>query len=265
MSNRSIEVMNSTQYLQQMNMQLVKLPDIIKQTNVVFAAINIVTEILELVHSDIQLYPCFQNIHNMYLMQYVKQTELEVLKYNVFTFYTNYNFEITVTVNTLHYCDSCDNYVCNVQYKSYNKQASLVDIIRFEQQKMYLYAKQTTFELACTINALNGITKQNKDVLKQFIKNILNGSKSMIHPKVYLELLHFNNNNEQILQYFTKLDNYKLLDMASNACALEKQNDALRLINKTSTQQIEEGTQIILKLDKKINDLKQQVSKLTTI
>ena len=264
--------------------QIAKLPLQLQHNNL-FAIQNLVTELLQAIYPDIQLYSAFQNFNNMQLLSqlyicrpnasYSQESEAQMIlnnilnksiNYNVFIFYTNYNFEIQIMLSSItHSTFGC----CKINFEQYNKHHINEYIeVNLQNRKISLYSQNEITNLPqqqyiCDIRVTEFTFKlyiqdaENKHITSAFIARLLSGCEKFTHPKVYLDFLHFNNDNKQIMMYcytFNSSDKKMLTDKID---ILTKQNVELY---KSNVLHAENEMEITSNCTAKISNLKQMMT-----
>ena len=169
------------------------------------------------------------------------------------------------------YTNQWNQLSCCVKFISYNKEITIgypfsigVDYIEMTHNQKISF----NFDEFTRLSTIN-ITIEDKQQIKIFIENLLIGCEKFTHPKIYLDLLKFNDDNEQILNYFKQIDNYKFDKLTDQIVNLEKQNlaliDTIENNNLLSKLKSDTDTELIVKLDSKSNDLKQSIDEITKI
>lgn len=203
-----------TQYKQTEINQVAKLPTNL-QKNGLFAIKGLVISILQTIYPDIELYLALDNYANIEVLNW--NTRFIVPdKYKNFIFYTNYNFEILINLQN-GFVDA--DWLGNIQFIQYDKPVIDNIISAFinlggRQGGPYIQLHQTQppawLQLPLEFDRSNYTLKGQsgfKDEISTKFKDILNGSKPFIHPKIYIDFLHFNNDNDQITQFFNLNNN----------------------------------------------------------
>ena len=209
-----------TQYKQTEINQVAKLPTGL-QKNCLFAIKGLLINVLQTIYPDIELYLALDNYANIVVLNWnslftsphVTTGIILPEKYKNFIFYTNYNFEILINLSFIDYRPQ-PGHSGRVTFIQYDKPAidnniitTLINLgdypyIKLRQKDAWI-SPQLPLEFDhsnYTLNFNAGHIDLKETISSKF-KDILDGSKPFIHPKIYIDFLHFNNDNAQITQY----------------------------------------------------------------
>lgn len=212
-----------TQYKQTEINQVAKLPTNL-QKNGLFAIKGLLISILQTIYPDIELYLELDSYANIVVLQMIggflnrinditMREQYSLFVPTKFIFYTNYNFEILINLQN-GFVDA--DGLGNIQFIQYDKPVidniitAFINLggrqggpyIRLNQKDAWI-SGPLPFEFDRSNYTFNFNVNHEafKDEISTKFKDILDGSKPFIHPKIYIDFLHFNNDNAQIMQY----------------------------------------------------------------